>query len=237
MSRPLLDRLREELTAKKLIRFFPDPNNASSPDGHEDRLNGILNTALAWLGKAQPIELVDSSTYSIPANGRLSLGDPTTSKVRKVRTIEQNGEFYEEARTDWSEGEPMWCGSWKVRHHQLFALGLYTGTIPGAPKRSGSSSANVFVERQLVAGPITLYYYGIPTEAQISDADDCAQAVVDYALHMAIRFILTQALRDKKIKMAGIPDITVNVRELQMQSKAHLDAAKGAVDSTYVATG
>lgn len=236
-DRSLLALLRETLTEKKVKRFFPNPADPTDPKGNETRLSELLDTALWWMAEQEPIELEGS--YTIPSNGVLSLGSESTSKLRKLVAVQQNGEFYEQAKVDWSEGVPQVRGSWLVHKRTFYALGIYTGSLAFLKLSRSAHPFNelgLFVERQLVPGAVTFYYYGIPVEADIIDVGKYRRAVIDYAMHLAYDDILGKALQDKMLKMPGIPEIHINEREIRSQSKARLESAMRALGKTYTAS-
>ena len=230
-DRSLLSQLRESLTPKEVRRYFPNPADPKDPDGNTARLGELIDSALWWLGRADPIELEDS-TLMIPANGRLYLGSESTSKIRKVTSIEQGDEVFEEARMDHSQGLGVFCGSWKVHRRYLYVLGLYSGHLPFVRSRG-----QVVVERALQAGPFVLRYYGIPEENDVIGVGTYRRAVIDYAMYLAINEILTKELRGKTIvDTEGIPEIRFNEKELRAEAQARLEAAHGVVGRSYVAS-
>jgi len=234
--RPLDDLVREELGRKILKKFFPQIADPKDDKGNLEKIAEFVDSALQWLGDTVPVVIEDTTTFVIPANGRISLGVTPGDKVRKFKRVIQNGDVFPEVVSDWSDGTPAWIGSWVVIDRIFYAISIATRvTLPGfIPFRNHHQfRTGRFVLR---SGPIEVVYNGIPTRTQIDDNAQFRSAVVDYSAYLAYEYMVTQILRPKDVILEGVPEITDNASRYERLGNLRKKSAMSKLDSTYVAS-
>jgi len=231
--RLLDDIVREELGRKILTKFFPKIDDPSNPEGNVEKIAEFVDSALQWLGDTVPVTIEDTSTFVIPADGKISLSVDPGDKVRKFIRVIQNGNVHPEVVQDWSEGTPGFVGSWIVKDRIFYAIAITTRIrIPGFLPfhnfhryRTGRFLLDV--------GPIEVVYNGIPTRTQIDNNAQFRSAVVDYCAYLAYEYMVTQILRPKIVVIEGVPEITDNASRYERLGNLRKKSAMSKLDSTY----
>jgi hypothetical protein len=237
--------VREALGAKAVIRFFPNPDPDTDPPTpgyvpyNELAFDELVERALRWLGKQAQIRL--SAEFELPESGQLALDDTPGGRILHVISVRQGDDVFPELRPSWGEGTPTARGAWRVDEasRTFYAVGVGKSPLPFAsPSRPGWPSAYSLGSgpvRLLKPGPVTLTYYGIPTEAQIDANEELKQVVVDYSVYLAFERMIPRIHRVKRVKLEGVPDIIDNAREYRREADARRKAAEHAVAELGIA--
>lgn len=224
--------VRESLGLKAVLRFFPNPEPNEPPSEeyipyNADAFDDMVDTALWWLGDAAQIRITE--TITLPASGRIELNNSPTSIIRKVVSVKQGDDYFHEVRADWSEGTPIARGAWFLDPDAgvFYAVGVGKSPIPfGVLARFAWLSDVSFSQRRLLQpGPVTITYFGVPTEEQIEDNAKLKQAAVDYAVALALEDMIPRILRPKNVRLEGVPDIRHNAADYRKEAEARRQSA------------
>lgn len=207
-DRSIAAQIQEILGEKTIRKFFPDPVDPKNPKGNLIRFSEMADKALWWLGDNVRVEIRDATSFVIPVEGFFSLDAGPGARVKRVVRVEQQGRFFDAISTDWSEGFPTPRGHYQVRNRTFYVAGY--GPLSREDQLYGSDP-NLLLQ----TGPVTLTYFGVPTEAQLSGNQKFIRACVDYGAYLAFTDMVPKILRPKNIELEGVPKIKHNAKDYQ----------------------
>ena len=237
MPRALTDILVETIGPRAVKEFFanpdPDPTDPDDPPENQAKIAELVESTLWWLASVVPIEIRDTTSFSIPDTGMIQLGTGPGVRILKILRVLQNSRQFDEARQDWNQGTPGMVGGWYIRGKTFFAIGV--GNIPAywampflstfSPYYYYPLDGNLYLK----IGPIEVHYYGVPTESQLAGNERLRRAVIDYAMGLAYDDMAARIISPRTVEMEGVPKVTENMKWYQQSAKLRKDQALSVV--------